>query len=487
MKDRRSMRRAVALLAVLALAAATSALGQQASPEQIEELKRALEKQEQSIRDLKARINELEGGEREEQAPVAAPAPVAKPGEAPSPAEEAEAKMYGAPSRVRYRNQFEDKQEAAARPGDYVLDPQFRGFIPIPRTAFMIKFNPRPRLDMTLDTDNSGDDFRFVPAKIPVSGDKDKGGGERFNANGNGSQLRLDMRAPSLPGNFRFYYQNDFFGSDEANFRYRLQHLYGQFYGLVAGYTYGIFEDPDAWPDTLDYEGPNSVIFARRPLVHYTFTLTDAWNVTLGLEDPDIFIDKTGDPDATRRTRAPDGGFNVRWEPGDLGHLQFSSIFRSIGIKGDTVDSSDVLGWGFNLAGSINITDNDTFQFWGVYGHGVGGMGNDTSFVDSDAAINAKGNLVALEYGSMLVAMSHNWTPRWRSTATYGWANLENVGMQSDDAYDLSHYASLNLIYKIYKRFSVGAEVLYGFHKVKDERDGDVVRFQLSMIYSVFD
>ena len=122
--------------------------------------------------------------------------------------------------------------------------------------------------------------------------------------------------------------------------------------------------------------------------------------------------------------------------------MQFSTILRSIGIDGDLVDSDDVFGWGFNLAGSINITENNTVQFWGVYGKGVGGMGNDTSFVNSDAALDADGDLKALEYASVMLAFTHNWTPRWRSTATYGFANLQNAGLQADDAYDYTHYAS---------------------------------------------
>ena len=156
-----------------------------------------------------------------------------------------------------------------ARPGDYVLDPAFRGYIPIPRTIFMVKFNPKPRLDMMFTTKNPGDArYRFVTAKLPLESSPTFGG-EQFNGTANGSQIRVDMRAPSMPGNFRLYYQNDFFGSNSSQMSYRLQHFYGQYYGLVAGFTYGVFEDPDSWPDTVDYEGPNALIFARRPLVHY--------------------------------------------------------------------------------------------------------------------------------------------------------------------------------------------------------------------------
>jgi hypothetical protein len=479
------------LIALIAVAP-TLVAAQQTTQAEIQELKRAVEA-------LQKRVKELEAGQAPAApaaapaavAPAPAPAPVvAKPGEAPSPAEEAEAQLaaaHGHQSPVESRGSFDDKQDAAARPGDYTLDPQYRGFIPIPHTVFMIKFNPKPRVDMTVDSKYSGDDFRFVTAKIPLEGTPEYGGGEHFNANGNGSQLRLDMRAPGAPGNFRFYYQNDFFGSDTKNFQYRLQHLYGQYYGVVGGFTYGVFEDPDAWPDTVDYEGPNAVIFARRALIHYTMNLSDAWNVTLGVEDPDIYVDNSGDPNAVERFRAPDTGFNVRWEPASLGHVQFSTIFRSIGINGDVGGSDDVFGWGVNLAGSLNVTASDTLQFWGVYGDGVGGMGNDTSFVNSDAALKSNGNLVALEYVSGMLAVTHRWTPRWRSTATYGYVNLENTGLQPGDAYNFTHYASGNLVFQLLKRLSIGTELLYGFREVKNGDHGDVYRFQLGLLYSVFD
>lgn len=480
------------LIAMTLIVAAVPTFGQQAKQKDVDELKRAVETQEESIRQLKERIRELEGGVAPRVVPPAEapPAAAAETGEPISPAEEIEAMMarkYGRQSPIQYRANFDDKQEAAPRPSDETFDTQFRGYIPIPNTVFLLKFNPKPRLDMMFDSRNSGDDFRFVPAKVPVEHTPQHGGGERFNANGNGSQIRVDMRAPALNSNFRLYYQNDFFGSDTRHFQYRLQHFYGQAYGIVAGFTYGVFEDPDAWPDTLDYEGPNSVIFARRPLLHYTLSLAEHWNMTLGIEDPDSFVDTTGDPDASPRTRAPDGGFNIRWEPGAFGHIQFSTIMRSIGVDGDTLGSDDVFGWGVNLAGSLNVTPRDTAQFWFVYGQGVGGMGNDTSFVNSDAAFDNDGDLVALDYGSAMLALTHKWTPRWRSTATYGYANLENTGMQADDAYDFTHYASVNLVFQIYKRVSIGGEGLYGFHEVKSNDDGDVFRFQMSIIYAPFD
>jgi hypothetical protein len=46
------------------------------------------------------------------------------------------------------------------------------------------------------------------------------------------------------------------------------------------------------------------VIFARRPVLHYTRELTEHWNITVGIEDPNVQIDTTADPRAASgRTR----------------------------------------------------------------------------------------------------------------------------------------------------------------------------------------
>ncbi|HKX12162.1 MAG TPA: DcaP family trimeric outer membrane transporter [bacterium] len=501
----------VAAALVVFSGALPTAMGRsKVNPAEIQELNRQIEQQEQTLQQLKARVQALEdpkaakqpeavkepkvGTQEVKPSPPAEEAPqsdvLSIKGEPPSPIEEAEAKMnksLGRQSPVPYQRNFDDRQDAAPRPGDFTLDPKYRGFIPIPHTAFMVKFNPKPRVDMMVDSGNTGDDFRFVTAKIPLEGSPEHGGGGRFNANGNGSQLRVDMRAPSLPGNLRFYYQNDFFGSQTANFNYRLQHLYGQFYGVTAGFTYGFFEDPDVWPNTVDYEGPNSMIFARRPLAHYTWMISDSMNMTFGLEDPDFFVDNAGDPLAIPNQRMPDVGFNFRWEPDGIGHMQFSTIFRSVGVNGDLFANDADFGWGINLSGAFDIGKRDTVQFLGVGGYGIGGLGNDSGFENTDAAFNADGDLKALPYFSAMLGYTHRWTPRLSSTLSYGYVNVGNEDLQAGDAYNFTHYGSWNLVWNIFKRLNVGAEGLYGFREVKDGRNGDVFRAQLSLVYSVFD
>ncbi len=488
----------IVVLTLFLIGGAPPIFAQAAPGDELGEIKQILTEQERTIRVLKDRVAELEG---EATPPVAAAADPsgeeadgAEPGEDGSSVEgveEVEEQIrLGRRAPVVYRHSMNDRQAAAARAGDYTLDPTYRGFIPVPNTAIMMKINAKPRVDFIGDTGDPGTDFRFVPSKFPASNED----GWQFGANANGSQLILDVRAPSVKGTPRFYYQNDFFGSNDNHMNYRLQHLYGEVGGFLTGFTFGVFEDPDAWPSTVDYEGPNSVIFARRAVAQYQSMIAEDWELTLSIEGPDVAVDPTGDENANDRSRAPDGGFALRWTPGDLGHIRLATIVRSIGVNGggasaagNNFDDDDVIGWGINTSGNLHLSDRDNLQFWFVYGEGIGGMGNDTSFLNSDAAYKSSGNLEALEYWSTMVALTHDWSPRWSSTLTHGYVNLDNTDAQDRDFYHASHYASANLVYQMFTRMRIGVEGLYGRVKVNSGNENDIFRIQAGISFAIFD
>jgi len=478
------------MLATALLAAGiVSGLAQNSELDQLKENMKAMEK---TMEQMKQKIADLERAR--------APVPVATPTnslEASSPSIQTLQKIAGGEqvsekSQVTYRDALNDQQQAASRPKDYTLDPTYQGFIPVPNTPVLMKFNPRPHLDFTSDNKNAGNQNRFVPAMFPLTGEPSYGGGEQFHANANATQLRLDVRAPELGGDFRFYYQNDFFGSgsDTGDMKYRIQHLYGQIYGFKAGFTYSVWEDPDSWPDTVDYEGPNAVIFARRPVAQYTYAWNENWNTTFGVEKPDIYVDLASGPNpgTASITAMPDLGFNTRYEKEGLGHLQFSTLFRDIGAKDGLGQDHHVFGWGVNLSANIDLTKKDYLQLLGVYGYGVGGMGNDTSFLNSDAAFTSTGSFEALPYWSAAVGFTHRWSHLFRSTVSYGYVNLDDTAGQAPTFYNTSHYASANLIWQLRKRLSVGLEGLYGIKTAQNGVDsGDHWRVQLGMVYSLFD
>ena len=294
-----------------------------------------------------------------------------------------------------------------------------------------------------------------------------------------------------MPGNFRLYYQNDFFGSDTSQMQYRLQHFYGQYYGIVGGFTYGVFEDPDAWPDTVDYEGPNAVIFARRPLLHYTLELPADWSLTLGLEEPKppstrpaIATPTSQATRARRRLQRPLG------RRATSATCSSARIFRSLGVAATTSSTTGRLRVGSQPVRLVQHHPNNDLPVPRRVRRGRRRASATTrASTTRDAAFDGDGDLVALEYVSGMGAFTHNWTPRWRSTATFGYVNVENTSMQAADAYDCTHYGSVNVIYQIFKRAHASAsKASTGSARSEDGDDtATSSAVNLGFVYAPFD
>jgi hypothetical protein len=483
----------IAALLVVAL----DASAQQPTRSEVNQLKKLLEQQEQSIRELKSRIQQLEGRTapaaakaKPAQPPAVAAAPEPAPtGAAPSPAEEAEAKIFGKASPVKDRGNLDDRQDAAALPGDYVLDPAFRGYIPIPRTVFMVKFNPKPRLDMMFTTKNPGDArFRFATANLPLEGSPEFGG-EQFDATANGSQIRVDMRAPSQPGNFpsllserllRLRRRPDALPAPallrpvlRGRRRVHLRRVRGSRrvagHGRLRGPERRRLRPPATHPLPLR---------VRSRLEHH---------VRPRAAEPRV--DTTGDVDATSQQSAPDGGFNIRWTPE---RHRARAVQHDIPVDRRARREELQRRQRHRLRRQPRRIAVDHGQRHDAVPRRVrrriGGLGNDSGFFNTDAAFNSNGTLVPLEYVSGMGAFTHQWTPRWRSTATFGWVLVQNTSMQPADAYHMTRYGSVNVIYQLFKRLSIGVEGLYGFKEVRDHRNSDdVARVNIGMVYAPFD
>jgi outer membrane murein-binding lipoprotein Lpp len=469
--------------AIIALIAAGIISSPAQSTEELDQLKSAMQTMQKNMEDMQKKIDQLE----------------AEKGAATVPGTNAAGGIMFAPpsqpltphsSAVSDRGNLNDQQEAAQRLNDLTLDPQYYGFFPVPNTPALIKLNAKPRVDMMEDNQNSGNPDRFVTATIPIRGTPGAGGGEQFNMTAKGSQLSMDVRAPNIPGDFRFYYNNDFFGSG-TGMSYRLKQLYGQFYNVTAGFTYSIFEDPDVWPDTVDFEGPNSMIFARQATVRYMVPLGDKWQVNLGVQQPSSQVDNQGiAANAVGVQHLPDGGFNIRWEDADRGHVQFATIFSDIGANSPTLGQQNVLGWGLNLSTSLNVFEHDSIQAQLTYGQGIFEFCNDNftyaGFNGGDAGWDNSGNLKAMPYLAPMVGYTHQWSDKFRSTGTFGFVQLQNEEQETPQAYHETYYSSLNLVWQIRKRLSVGFEALYGYKVEASGGYGDVWRVQTGLVYSLF-
>jgi len=213
--------------------------------------------------------------------------------------------------------------------------------------------------------------------------------------------------------------------------------------------------------------------------------LNDYWGLGFSLEKPDAQVDTTGDDTATSEIHAPDGGFQVKWANKNIGHIQFGTIFRDIGVSGTTVGDQTVFGWGLNLSASLNFFKRDSFQTQLTYGQGIFYFMNDAN-TNGDAAFNAAGDLKPLPVVAIMAGYTRSWTEKWRSTGSFGFVNLDNQTSQAWDAYHRTYYGSINLVYQLFRRLSFGVEGLYGYKQVKSHASGQVFRGQFTIMYALF-
>ena len=389
-------------------------------------------------------------------------------------------------------NTFNNVQEPAPRPDNKPIDPALKGFIPIPGTETMIRFGGSARLDAIYDFGDNGNPNQFIPSSIPVNGQPGSSGSDRTTLHTKGTRLSFEARRPAgTEGRLRIFNENDFFNdSSSSSMSFRVRHFYGQAWNILIGQTYSAFMDVDAFPDVLDYAGPNAMINRRQPQLRYSPPIYDGlgkMHLIFSVEQPESDLSTTaiGMPaGAETISRAPDGVVGWRWE-GGLGHVQAASIFRQIGYEADDASDDNVFGWGVNLSGAFKIFEADKFSWQAAYGEGIGRYVNDLGSADLDAAPNSSGNLEAIPVFAGMIGYTHQWATQFRSTASFGYIDADPSSSLGAFALENTYYGSINLVWHPTPSFRMGLEYLYGRKETQDGSDGTGHRLNFVLRYDL--
>jgi hypothetical protein len=394
-------------------------------------------------------------------------------------------------SAVRDADTFADLQQAAPRANNVPLDPKLKGFIPIPGTDTMFKIGGSARVDAILDLGNNGNPNQFVPSTIPVRDQPGWDGGERSTLHAKGTRLSLELRRPvPFDSTLRIYSEYDFFDdSTSSSMKFRVRHFYGQAWNFLIGQTYSAFQDIDAFPDVVDYQGPNGIINRRQPQIRYTLPIHDGdtkFQFFASIEQPDGKIDTSTldfESDAMSLNHTPDGVVGARWE-GDLGHLQAAALFRELSFETDNGPSEDTFGWGVTLAGALNLFEKDKFSAQVTYGEGVARYVNDLSGENLDAALDGE-RLEAIPVFAAMAGYTHHWNDHWRSTVSGGYVHVDTPSQLDRFTVDTTLYGSVNLMWHPTTSFRMGLEYLYGRKETLDGSERDAHRFNFVVRYDL--
>ena len=316
-------------------------------------------------------------------------------------------------------------------------------------------------------------------------------------------QSRFGVKAsiPTAHSDIKATFEWDLFGvgADAGQTTIRPRHIYGQWGQVGVGQTNSVFMDADVFPNSLEYWGPNGMLFFRNVMLFWQpVNRADGTRVTFALERPGasgdagVYADRIELQNVRPRFAAPDITGEYRLG-GKFGYVELAGIVRWIywdDVLDDQFDlSGHATGWGFSLSSSLNMGAFDILRLQGIYGAGVENYFNDAP-IDVGLASNPGNALTpvtgeALTDVGLVAFLDHRWSSKFTTALGYSRVDIDNSDLQSATAFKSGQYALVNLLWTPVPNAMVGGEVLWGNRKnFGDGFVADNFRFQFSVRYS---
>ena len=354
-------------------------------------------------------------------------------------------------------------------------------------------------LDMGYETNQSDPDWFDVarPSKLPSFTDE-------FGKNGNFfagvRQSRLGFKGymPTKLGEVKTIFEFELFGTgvDAGQTTFRLRHAWGELGQIGAGQTWSPYMDPDVFPNSIEYWGPNGMVFFRNVQLRWTPWKEGGSDLAIALERPGasgdagVYSDRIGLQGVKGRFPLPDLSAHFRYAD-KWGHVQLAGVVRDIKwddtVKDNVDVSGHVTGWGVNLSSNINVAKN-VLRLQVKYGQGDENYMNDapadvgaehTGDPNKPLRGKALGNLGVVAFFDL------NWSDTWTSTVGYSYAKIDNSDAQDPSAFKKGQYALGNILYHPVPNVFLGPEVQWvkrdNFSDGFSSRD---VRIQFSAKYN---
>jgi len=354
--------------------------------------------------------------------------------------------------------------------------------------------------DAGYETGQSDPDWFDVmrPTKLPAFEDEFGGDGSAYFSV---RQTRFGVQSwlPTKLGEVWGIFEFELFGvgDDAGQTTFRLRHAYFELGQFGAGQYWSPFMDIDVFPNSLEYWGPNGMVFFRNIQVRWMPIKGDT-RLTIALERPGAsgdrgqFEDRVELDDIEGRFPLPDLSAEYR-HARDWGYVEVAGMLRYIewdDLGTDELDlSGNEVGWGVNLSSNLHLSEMDTLRLQVVYGEGIENYMNDATAdigIEPDPGnptVQIKG--VTLPILGIVAFLDHGWTDEWSTAVGFSLADIDNAAGQSDHAFRRGTYALVNLLYTPVTNVMVGAELQYG--KRENFRDGwsvDDFKIQFSFKYN---
>jgi hypothetical protein len=366
----------------------------------------------------------------------------------------------------------------------------FPGSYLVPGTNTSFRFRGFVRLTGLYDFNPIGSRDDFVTNTIPVP----QQSGQNDNFSARYSRIGLDTWTPTplFEWNVHTFIEGDFFnGPAQAvgggGNPFRLRFAFVDFGYFRVGQQNSVFQDGNAFPNTVDFAGPRGLVNLRRPTVRVTIPLADKLYWAIGVEQP--FSDITTNGLGTNVQDIPDFATHLRYEA-DFGHVQLSSVVRAIEFQPTSGEASRQAGWGLSastvfhpwaaLIGSNPVRkDNPTglersrilLQY--TFGWGIARYIQDTAGQGLDGQVDPTTGAFDTLYAVGWSASYEHWfTEKWLSNVTYSADFVGHDGAQPADTYVGAKYLAASLWFIPIRNMSLGVEYVWGERENLDGERG---------------
>ena len=336
------------------------------------------------------------------------------------------------------------------------------------------------------------------PTKLPAFENQFAPDGQAFFS---ARQTRFGVRSstPTKVGTLKTQFEFELFGTgvDAGQTTLRLRHAYGELGKWGAGQTWSPFMDIDVFPNTVEYWGPNGMVFFRNVQLRYMPIQGDT-RMTIALERPGASADQ-GDvagrieiADVKPRFPLPDLSAEYR-RATKWGYIEISGIARYIKWEDQGTDafdlSGDALGWGIHGSTNVKIGEQNIVRGSVVYGEGIQNYMNDapadvgieTNAGDPVAPIQG----VALPVLGVVAFLDHTWNERFSSSIGYSMVDIDNSELQTADAFSHGNYVVGNVAYYPVPGVMTVAELQWADRtNFEDGFSSDIFKVQFSFKYN---
>ena len=368
--------------------------------------------------------------------------------------------------------------------------------------------DPKPRMDVygfaMLDMgysmgQNHPDWFDVIrPTKLPAF-ENEFGEDGRFYSGVRQSRFGVRGYIPTDLGEIKTIFEFELFGTgvDAGQTTFRLRHAWGELGQVGAGQYWSPFMDIDVFPNSIEYWGPNGMVFFRNVQARWTPWSRGDSRFVIAVERPGASADQGPYADRIElqnirgRFPLPDVSSHIRFA-GEHGHIQIAGIARKIKWDDMLVDEFDLsgstTGWGVNVSSNVKLAKH-VLRLQAVYGKGIQNYMNDAPTDvgivrnPSDPRRPILGE--ALPLLGLVGFLDLNWSDRFTSTVGYSRLDIDNSSGQEASAFHIGQYALANLLYYPTKNVMMGPEFQYGYRK--NNSDGwsvDDMRVQFSFKYN---